>query len=87
MGSSRDPDRQGGKTYNRSWYYGDLSAVPLKDGKMKGQFTLHMTPDLWVPRDHKGYTIVFEIDASVKGTDRLISPSIGGRPREANRVR
>jgi hypothetical protein len=71
VGSSRDPDRQGGKTYNRSWYFGDLSAVPLKDGKMKGQFTLHMTPDLWVPRDHKGYTIVFEIDASLKGADKL----------------
>jgi len=25
VGSSRDPDRQGGKTYNRSWYYGDAS--------------------------------------------------------------
>jgi len=71
VGSSRDPDRQGGKTYNRSWYYGDLSGVPLEDGKMKGQFTLYVTPDLWVPRDHKGYTIVFEIDAALKGADKL----------------
>jgi len=71
VGSSRDPDRQGGKTYNRSWYYGDLSGVPIKDGKMKGQFTLHMTPDLWVPRDHKSYTIVFDIDASLKGADKM----------------
>ncbi len=70
VGSSRDPDRQGKKTYNRSWYYGDLSNVPLKDGRMKGRFTLHVTPDLWVPRDHRGYTIDFEIDAALKGTDR-----------------
>jgi len=71
VGSSRDPDRQGGKTYNRSWYYGDLSNVPLQNGKMKGRFTLHMTPDLWVPRDHRGYTIVFEIDATLEGADKL----------------
>jgi len=71
VGSSRDPDRQGGKTYNRSWYYGDLSGVPIEDGKMKGQFTLHVTPDLWVPLDHKPYTIVFDIDASLKGKDKL----------------
>ncbi len=71
VGSSRDPDRQGGKTYNRSWYYGDLSGVPIKDGKMKGQLTLHMTPDLWVPRDHKLYSIVFDIDASVRGDSKL----------------
>jgi len=70
VGSSRDPDRQGGKTYNRSWYYGDLSGIPIKDGKMKGQFTLHVTPDLWVPRDHRGYTIVFEVDAALKGGDQ-----------------
>jgi hypothetical protein len=71
VGSSRDPDRMGGKTYNRSWYCGDLSDVPIKDGKVQGQFTLHMTPDLWVPRDHKSYTIVFEIDASLDGADKL----------------
>jgi len=71
VGSSRDPDRQGGKTYNRSWYCGDLCGVPIRDGKMKGQFTLHVTPDLWVPRDHKGYTIVFDIDAALKGADKM----------------
>jgi len=71
VGSSRDPARQGGKTYNRSWYYGDLSAVPIKDGKMKGRFTLHMTPDLWVPRDHKHYTMEFEIDAALDGADKM----------------
>ena len=71
VGSSRDPARQGRKTYNRSWYYGDLSGVPIKDGKMKGRFTLHMTPDLWVPRDHKHYTMEFEIDATLDGADKM----------------
>lgn len=71
VGSSRDPDRQGGKTYNRSWYYGDLSRVPIKDGKMQGQFTLHVTPDLWVPLDHKPFTIVFEVDAALKADNQL----------------
>jgi len=71
VGSSRDPDRQGGKTYNRSWYCADLSELPIKDGKLKGRFTMHMTPDLWVPRDHKSYTIVYEVDASLKGADKL----------------
>ncbi len=71
VGSSRDPDRPGGKTYNRSWYCGDLPGVPITDGKMKGQFTMHMTPDLWVPLDHKSYTIVFDIDASLKGDDKM----------------
>ncbi|NIP23563.1 MAG: hypothetical protein GWN67_05730, partial [Phycisphaerae bacterium] len=71
VGSSRDPDREGRKTYNRSWYYGDLSGVPIEDGRMKGRFTLHVTPDLWVPRDHKGYKIVFEIDARLTESDKL----------------
>ena len=71
VGSSRDPDRQGGKTYNRSWYCGDLSGVPIKDGKMKGRFTMHVTPDLWVPLDHKSYTIIFDIDASLGGDDKM----------------
>ena len=66
VGSSRDADRDGGKTDNRSWYYADLSGVPLTNGQMQGRFTLHMTPDLWVPRDHKPYTIEFEIDASIR---------------------
>jgi hypothetical protein len=67
-GSSRDDGRgQNKKSYNRSWYYADMSSVPLKDGRLKGQFTLHVTPDLWVPIDHKPYTVDMEIDAQVKG--------------------
>jgi len=71
IGSSRDPDRDGRKTYNRSWYCGDLSGVPIKDGKMKGRFTLHITPDLWVPRDHKHYTIEFDIDAAIDNAGKM----------------
>lgn len=65
VGSSRDPDRMGGRTYNRSWFYADMSEVPIRDGRMSGRFTLHVTPDLWVPRDHKAYTMEFEVDADV----------------------
>ena len=65
VGSSRDPSRPGvKKTYNRSWYYADLSAVPIKDGKMQGTFTIHMTPDLWVPLNHKSYPMDIAIDAT-----------------------
>jgi len=71
VGSSRDPARQGGKTYNRSWYCGDLSGVSIVDGRMKGRFTMHMTPDLWVPRDHKPYTMEFEIDAKLDGPSKM----------------
>lgn len=45
--------------------------MPIKDGRMKGRFTLHVTPDLWVPRDYKGYKSVFEIDAKMIDSDKL----------------
>jgi len=69
VGSSRDPYKQGNvkKTYNRSWYFGDLSEAAIEDGRMKGRITMHMTPDLWVPRDGKSYTVVFDVDAKVDG--------------------
>jgi hypothetical protein len=71
-GSSRDDERgHNKKSYNRSWYYGDLSEVPLQDGKLSGRFTLHVTPDLWVPLDHKPYTVQIAIDAEVKGRNKL----------------
>ncbi|MFW6161313.1 MAG: hypothetical protein ACODAJ_01005, partial [Planctomycetota bacterium] len=71
-GSSRDDSRPGNKkTYNQSWYYADLSRVPLKDGKLSGRFTLHVTPDLWVPLDHTPYTVVISLDAQVTGNGRM----------------
>jgi hypothetical protein len=66
VGSSRDPARDGGKTYNRSWYYGDLSGAPIVEGKMQGRVVMNMTPDLWVPRDHRSYTIEIAFDAMVE---------------------
>ncbi|MBC8374102.1 MAG: hypothetical protein H8E53_10940 [Planctomycetes bacterium] len=48
-----------------------MSGAPIKDGKMKGQFTLHITPDLWVPRDHKHYTMEFDIDAAVDNAGKM----------------
>jgi hypothetical protein len=71
-GSSRDDERgPGKKSYNRSWYYADFSRIPLQDGRLKGTFTLHVTPDLWVPRDHKPYTVDIAIDARVQGKDKM----------------
>jgi len=69
VGSSRDPYKQGNvkKTYNRSWYCGDFSEAPIDDGRMKGRVTMHMTPDLWVPKGQKSYTVVFDVDARVDG--------------------
>jgi len=72
VGSSRDPSLPGvKKTYNRSWYYAEMSEVPITDGKMQGIIRLHMTPDLWVPRDHKSYTIDLKIDAVRDGADKI----------------
>ena len=72
VGSSRDPSLPGAKkTYNRSWYYADMTGVPIKEGKMQGVIKLHMTPDLWVPLDHKGYTIDLKIDATRRGADKI----------------
>jgi hypothetical protein len=72
VGSSRDPSRPGvKKTYNRSWYYADMAAVPIKDGRMQGVIKLHMTPDLWVPLDHQGYAIDLRIDATRQGADKI----------------
>jgi hypothetical protein len=71
-GSSRDDSRgHNKKSYNRSWYCCDLSAAPLKEGKLKGKVIVHVTPDLWVPLDHKSYTFVLDIDAKVVGEYQL----------------
>ncbi|MFP4054247.1 MAG: hypothetical protein ACLFV7_10350 [Phycisphaerae bacterium] len=72
VGSSRDPSKRGAKkTYSTSWYYVDLSTVPIKDGKVKGRFTVYMTPDLWVPTDHKPFRVVFDIDATVNDEGKI----------------
>jgi hypothetical protein len=73
VGSSRDPDKSGNvkRTYNGSWYYPDLSTVPIKDGKVKGQFKVYFTPDFWIPTDHKPFHAVFEIDATVSEDHKI----------------
>lgn len=71
VGSSRDPDRMGGRTYNRSWFYADMSEVPIRDGRMQGNFTLHVTPDLWIPYDFKGFAVDFEVDARIGEDGKL----------------
>ncbi len=72
VGSSRDPSKRGNKrTFNMSWHYVDMSTVPIRDGKVKGRFEVGMTPDLWVPTDHKPFTVTFEIDATVDAEHRI----------------
>ncbi len=71
VGSSRGQANPNRRTYNQSYYCGDLSAAPVKDGKVKGRFVLHMTPDHWVPLDHKPYTIELAVDASVSKENKV----------------
>ncbi len=59
------------KQFNGSNYYVDMSAVPIAGGKMKGDVTLHMTPDLWIPADHKPFTVVLEVDTTVSAEGEL----------------
>ncbi len=67
VGSSLDRGAggQGKRAYNTSWQYVDMSEVPIVDGRMKGPITVWMTPDLWVPVNHKSFKIVFEVDAKL----------------------
>ena len=67
VGSSRDKSRDRGKTFNKSWYCGDFSGAPIRDNAMKGLVKVHMTPDPWVPSDHKSFPLVLEVDAKIEG--------------------
>jgi len=69
MGSSKKPGGRGGYGYNKKYYCGGFSGAPIADGKMKGRGFMHMTPDPWVPNDHKPFAIEIEIDAKVTGRD------------------
>ena len=71
VGSSRDPEKMGGKTFNRSWYCGEMEGVPIKDGKMKGRMKMHLTPDPWVPNDHRSAVLDIDVDAKLVGEDAL----------------
>ncbi|MBD3334311.1 MAG: hypothetical protein GF355_02245 [Candidatus Eisenbacteria bacterium] len=68
VGSSRGNFEAGGRprrVYNTSWQYVDMSEVPIKDGKMKGQIEVWMTPDLWIPLSHRSFKIVFDVEAKL----------------------
>ncbi|MGD0896295.1 MAG: hypothetical protein ABR915_00580 [Thermoguttaceae bacterium] len=54
------------KKYNGSFHYADMSKVSIAGGKVKGEVTLHVTPDIWIPFDHRGFTIVLDLDAAEK---------------------
>src|ERR1035441_8920542 len=67
ISSSRGKENSNHRTYNRAYYAGRMSDPEVHDGKVKGKLTLFMTPDSWVPLDHRPYTIAMEIDADVSG--------------------
>lgn len=72
VGSSRHPHRGDNDTaYNMSWFYGDFSTAPIKEGRIDGRITLHMTPDPWMPRDGRSFSVVLEIHARLAGADKL----------------
>ncbi len=72
VGSSRDSaSGENKKSFNRSYYYADMSGVKFADGKAAGPFTLHLTPDLWVPADHKPIVVKMILDARIEGQDQL----------------
>src|SRR5271165_5855067 len=60
IGSSRGTANANHRTYNRAYYAGRISDPLIHNGKVKGKLTLYMTPDSWVPLDHRQYTIEME---------------------------
>ena len=68
------------RVYNGSWQHVDLSKVPLINGKMKGEITLHMTPDLWIPANGKSFPIRVDIDAQLNEAGQLVGTYFAHRP-------
>ena len=68
------------RTYNSSWQHVDLSQVHLVDGVMKGQITVHMTPDLWIPASGKSFPIVIDIDAKLDDNGNLTGTYLAHKP-------
>lgn len=67
IGSSRHPADAKKRTYNKCYYSADLSAVPITNGEVKGRAFVHMTPDMWVPADHRPFSVEMDVDAEVTG--------------------
>ena len=68
------------RVYNGSWQHADMSAVPIVDGVMRGQLTVHMTPDLWIPTSGKSFPIVVDIDARLNEVGQLEGTYLAHRP-------
>ena len=47
---------------------------------MKGQITVHMTPDLWIPKNGQSFPIVIDIDARVDKDGNLTGTYLAHRP-------
>jgi hypothetical protein len=70
VGSSRVPGTNR-YAFNKSYHWVDLSKAPIADGAVKGSVRVHITPDLWIPSKHLGFTVDLELDAAVKGDGAL----------------
>jgi hypothetical protein len=64
VGSSRNP-KTNKYGFNKSYHWLDLSKTPIVGDTMKGPARIHLTPDLWVPSKHLGFTVDVEIEATV----------------------
>lgn len=64
VGSSRNP-KTAKHAFNKSYHWVDLSRMPIADGVVKGPVRVYVTPDLWVPSKHLGFTVDLEVEATV----------------------
>ena len=83
VGTSRIPGTgRSHYSYNLGKYVCDVSAVKVNGDKFTGSIKVTLTPDPWVPPDHKARSVVVEVDgklgdpdASVKGQLRSVQGS------------
>jgi hypothetical protein len=71
VGSNRLPQGNNHYAFNTSYWYVDLSKAPVVDNALKGEVTIHVTPDLWVPASHRGFTISLNVDAKLGADNKL----------------
>ncbi len=83
VGSSRGnftPGTNPRRVYNTSWQHVDMSKVHVVDGRMKGEMTIHMTPDLWVPVSGRSFPITYQIDAKLNDKGFLVGNWTSSKP-------
>ena len=68
------------RAYNGSWQHVDMSQAHIVDGAMKGQITIHMTPDLWIPVNGKSFPIKIDVDAKLNDKGALEGTYLAHHP-------